>query len=140
MKSRFKHVWLWIAVGGAVVLLVFCAVWTFYPRAGENKATPEVAGTAAGNPRPGAFPTNEQGRTDLTLTRPAATLSRPTRVGQWDIYPQPGSFIMALTRSAGHQSVSQLPPFLIKKNVNNPLPTEYGHCHSDELGIVNSDD
>jgi hypothetical protein len=74
MKHKAKQAWLWIALGSAVVLLVFCAIWAFYPRAGGTKATPETVGTAAGNPRSG--PTNP------TLT---PTISHP--IGEGGINP-----------------------------------------------------
>jgi hypothetical protein len=41
------------------------------------------------------------GSANSALTQPAATPSRPTGGGQWENFPLPGSFIMALDRDGG---------------------------------------
>ena len=98
MKPKSKQVWRWIAAGGAVVLLVCCVVWAFYPRAVGTNGISQIAGNKAGNPRPGPFPTNGSVATNPLPPQPAASLSGPVRKGEWDVYPQPGSYVMALAR------------------------------------------
>jgi len=98
MKSQFKRVWWWIATGGAVVLLVCCVVLAFYPRAVGTNGISQIAGNKAGNPRPVPFPTNGPVATNQSPPQPAASLSGPVRKGGWDVYPQPGSYVMALAR------------------------------------------
>jgi hypothetical protein len=91
MKSKSKHGWRWIVAGGVVVLLVICVVWALRSHGGAASHRRAVAVKAkAKNPHPGS--------TNLTLTRPAATLSRPTVEGQWEKYPEPGLYVMALAR------------------------------------------
>jgi len=79
MKSNWQT-WLKLYFGTGCFLVLILAA----SAAPQKKAKPPGSGSA-----------------NSALTQPAATPSRPTGGGQWENFPLPGSFIMALDRGDG---------------------------------------
>ena len=79
MKSNWQT-WLKLYFGTGCFLVLILAA----SAAPQKKAKPPGTGSA-----------------NSALTQPAATPSRPTGGGQWENFPLPGSFIMALDRGDG---------------------------------------
>jgi hypothetical protein len=71
MKSKSKHGWRWIAVGGLVVLLFFCGIWALRSH-GVTVSHRRAVAAKAKSPHPGPLPSNARGGTNQAPARPAA--------------------------------------------------------------------